>query len=196
MMWSLPISVEIDGKEYAIRNRCDYRVVLDVISALNDEELEMEHRAECALFIFYGNDELDTEYKVLKSFETKKNVQVALDEMVKIINLGKEIEREEYKPQLMDWEYDFTQIAPPVSRVLGYSVRDIKNYTHYYDFIGAYMEIGSECSFSNIVLIRDKRLKGKKLEKWEQEFYRENRKLIDLPRKLTAEEEEFLNSDW
>lgn len=196
MMWSLPVSVEIGGKEYAIRNRCDYRVVLDVISALNDKELEMEHRAECALFIFYGNDELDTEYKVLKSFETKKNVQVALDEMVKIINLGKEIEREEYKPQLMDWEYDFTQIAPPVSRVLGYSVRDIKNYTHYYDFIGAYMEIGSECSFSNIVLIRDKRLKGKKLEKWEQEFYRENRKLIDLPRKFTAEEEEFLNSDW
>ena len=56
-MWSLPISVEINGKEYAIRNKCDYRVVLDVISALNDEELEMEQRVECALFQFYGNDE-------------------------------------------------------------------------------------------------------------------------------------------
>jgi hypothetical protein len=57
------------------------------------------------------------------------------------------------------------------------------------------MEIG-ECTFSNIVSIREKKIKGKKLEKYEQEFYRENRKLIDLPHKLTAEEEEFLNSDW
>lgn len=185
MMWSLPISVEIDGTEYAIRNKCDYRVVLDVISALNDEELEMEYRIECALFIFY------------EDLTGLKDIQAAIMEMIKIINLGKETtEDEQNKPQLMDWEHDFTQIAPPVSRVLGYSVRDEKNYTHWYDFIGAYMEIGSECAFSNIVSIRDKKLKGKKLEKWEQEFYRENRKLIDLPRKLTAEEEEFLNSDW
>lgn len=193
MMWSFPISVEIDGTEYAIRNKCDYRVVLDVISALNDEELEMEYRIECALFQFYGNDELDTIEKVLSSLN---DIQIAITEMMKIINLGEETtEEEQLKPQLMDWEHDFTQIAPPVSRVLGYSVRDAKNFTHWYDFIGAYMEIG-ECTFSNIVSIREKKIKGKKLEKYEQEFYRENRKLIDLPHKLTAEEEEFLNSDW
>ena len=193
MMWSFPISVEIDGTEYAIRNKCDYRVVLDVISALNDEELEMKYRIECALFQFYGNDELDTIEKVLSSLN---DIQIAITEMMKIINLGEETtEEEQLKPQLMDWEHDFTQIAPPVSRVLGYSVRDAKNFTHWYDFIGAYMEIG-ECTFSNIVSIREKKIKGKKLEKYEQEFYRENRKLIDLPHKLTAEEEEFLNSDW
>ena len=184
MMWSLPISVEIDGTEYAIRNKCDYRVVLDVISALNDEELEMEYRIECALFIFY------------EDLTGLKDIQTAITEMMKIINLGEETtEEEQLKPQLMDWEHDFTQIAPPVSRVLGYSVRDAKNFTHWYDFIGAYMEIG-ECTFSNIVSIREKKIKGKKLEKYEQEFYRENRKLIDLPHKLTAEEEDFLNSDW
>lgn len=180
-MWSLPISVEIDGTEHNIRNKCDYRVVLDVISALNDEELDMQYRIECALFIFY------------EDFTGLKNVQTAIVEMMKIINLGEEIKGEEqHKPQLMDWQHDFTNLAPPISRVLGYSVRDAENYTHWYDFIGAYMEIG-ECTFSNIVSIREKRLKGKKLEKWEQEFYKENRKLVDLPRKLTSEEEEFLN---
>lgn len=30
-----------------------HRVILDVIEALNDEELEMENRIQCALFIFY-----------------------------------------------------------------------------------------------------------------------------------------------
>ena len=42
MMWDLPISVEIDGEIYQIRNRCDYRIVLDVICALNDNELTIE----------------------------------------------------------------------------------------------------------------------------------------------------------
>ena len=183
MMWDLPISVEIDGKEYPIRNKCDYRVVLDVIEALNDENLEMEHRVQCALFIFYEDltDLID--------------VQTAIMEMFRIINLGEEIKEEEHKPKLMDWKHDFTQLAPPISRVLGYSVRDSKNYTHYYDFIGAYMEIG-ECTFANIVSIRSKRMKGKKLEDWEQEFYKENKKIIDLPHNFTDEEQEWLDSDW
>lgn len=192
MMWSLPVSVEIDGKEYAIRNKCDYRVILDVISALNDEELEMEYRVECALFQFYGNDELDTPEKVLTALN---DIQIAIIEMMKIINLGNEETEEEYKPKLMDWEHDFAQLAPPISRVLGYSVRDVNNYTHWWDFVGAYMEIG-DCAFANIISIRSKRMKGKKLENWEQEFYKENRKIIDLPHKLTSEDEEFLNSDW
>ena len=183
MMWNLPITVEIDGKEYAIRNKCDYRVVLDVIEALNDEDLEMKYRIECALFIFY------------EDLSGLKDIQTALTEMMKIINIGEEITEEQHKPRLMDWEHDFMQLAPPISRVLGYSVRDANHYTHWWDFIGAYMEIG-ECTFSSIVSIREKKTNGKKLEKYEQEFYRKNRKLIDLPNKLTTEEEEFLNSDW
>lgn len=184
MIWDLPVAVEIDGKEYAIRNKCDYRVVLDVISALNDEELEMEYRIQCALFIFY------------EDLTGLKDLQAAIMEMIKIINLGKETtEDEQNKPQLMDWEHDFTQIAPPISRVLGYSVRDTNHYTHWFDFIGAYMEIG-DCTFANIISIRNKRMRGKKLEDWEQEFYRENKKIIDLPHKLTDEEQEWLDSDW
>lgn len=191
-MWSLPIAVEIDGKEYAIRNKCDFRVVLDVISSLNDEELEMEYRIECALFQFYGNDELDAIEKVLSSLN---DIQTAVLEMMKIINLGKEETEEENKPKLMDWEHDYPQLAPAISRTLGYSVRDENHYTHWWDFIGAYMEIG-DCTFANIISIRNKRMKGKKLEQWEQEFYRENKKIVDLPQNLTDEEKEWLDSDW
>lgn len=182
MIWSLPISVEIDRTEYAIRNKCDYRVILDVISALNDEEIDMQHRLECALFIFY------------EDLTGLKDFQAAVIEMMKIINLGNEVKEEEQKPRFMEWEHDFAQLAPPISRVLGYSVRDTNHYTHWYDFIGAYMEIG-ECAFATIISIRNKRLKCKKLEKWEQDFYTENRKMIDLPLNLTEDEREWLNSD-
>ena len=184
MMWDLPIAVEIKGKSHPIRNECDYRVVLDVICALNDNELTDEEKVKCALFIFYEN------ISAIDDFDT------AIKEMFQIINGGEEQEKsQEQKPQLMDWEHDFSQLAPPISRVLGYDVRTPNKYTHWYSFLGGYMEIG-ECTFSTIVSIRSKRAKGKKLDKWEEEYIREHRKMVELPRKLTAEEEEFLNSDW
>lgn len=184
MMWSLPTAVEIDGKEYAIRNKCDYRVVLDVISVLNDSELTQEEKIKCSLFIFY------------EDITGVEDVETAIKEMFKIINMGEEeSENEQPKPKLMDWEHDFSQIAAPISRVLGYSVRDAGRFTHWMDFVGAYGEIG-DCTFTNIVSIRKKKQKGKPLEKWEQEFYKDNKKLVDLPQNITDEEQEWLNSDW
>ena len=184
MTWDLPISVEINGKSHPIRNNCDYRVVLDVICALNDEELTNEEKIKCALIIFYE------EVSLIDDFEK------AAKEMFRIINGGEEQEEnQEQKPPLMDWEHDFPQLAPPISRVLGYDVRIPDKFTHWYTWLGGYMEIG-ECNFSTIVSIRSKRAKGKKLEKWEEEYIREHRKMVELPRKFTAEEEEFLNSDW
>ena len=184
MMWDLPIAVEINGKSHPIRNKCDYKVVLDVICALNDNELTDEEKVKCALFIFYED------ISAIEDFDT------AIKEMFCVINGGEENEEsQEQKPQLMDWEHDFPQLAPPISRVLGYDVRTPNKYTHWYSFLGAYMEIG-ECTFSTIVSIRSKRAKGKKLDKWEEEYIREHRKMVELPRKLTAEEQEFLDSDW
>ena len=39
---------------------------------------------------------------------------------------------------------------------------------------------------STIVSIRSKKKKGKKLEKWEETYYRENRDKIEFKRKKTA----------
>lgn len=184
MMWNLPIDVDINGEKHAIRNKCDYRVILDVISALNDIDLDMQYRVKCALFIFYED------VSKIKDFD------VAIKEMFRIINNGEQEEQtQDSKPILMDWEHDFKHLAPPISRVIGYDVRTPDKYTHWYTFLGGYMEIG-ECAFATIVSIRSKRAKGKKLEKWERDFYNEHRKMVELPRKLTAEEQEFLDSDW
>lgn len=182
MTWSLPTSVEIYGTEYAITNKCDYRMVLDVICALNDNELTDEEKIRCALYIFY------------EDISGCSDMQKAVDEMLKIIGYGEENKEKESKPKLMDWEHDFQYIVPPVNRILGYDVRTPDKYVHWWTLISAYLEIG-ECTFSNIVSIRSKRAKGKKLEKWEQEFYSENRRMIDLPLNLTEEEREWLGND-
>ena len=183
MMWDLPTSVEIDGKEYAITNKCDYRMVLDVICALNDNELDDEQKLKTALYVFY------------EDISECTDIEKAVKEMYKIIAYGEEDDGEnENKPRLMDWEHDFKTLVAPVNRVLGYEIRSVE-YLHWYTFLSAYFEIG-ECPFQTIVSIRSKRAEGKKLENWEQEFYRENKKMVDLPQNITEEEQEWLDSDW
>ena len=183
MMWNLPISVEIDGKEYAITNKCDYRMVLDVICALNDNELDDEQKIRTSLYVFY------------EDISECTDIEKAIKEMYKIIAYGEEDDGQvENKPRLMDWEHDFPQIAPPVSRILGYDVRTPDKYTHWYTFLGGYMEIG-ECLFSQIVRIRDLKSRGKKLDKTDEEWYRRNRHLVDFRQTFTEAEEEVL-SGW
>lgn len=183
MTWDLPVSVNIDGKEYRIRNNCDYRVVLDVMAAITDTSMEKENRLECALLIFYEN---------LAGCE---NMDVAISEMMRIINNGDDDKDDSQEAPVMDWAHDFKIIAPPVSRILGRDIRAAESYTHWWTFLGAFQEIG-ESVFANVVSIRRKKQKGKKLEKWEIEFYRENKKMIDLPLKLSDEEIKRLNADW
>lgn len=184
MKWDLPITIEIGDIEYDIREKCDYRVVLDAIDALNDDDLDERSRLQCALFIFY------------EDLSGCPEIEIAVEEMMRVINCGETIDKNESeKPKLMDWNHDFKNIAPPISKVLGYSVRDAKNYTHWYDFIGAYGEIG-DCYWSQVINIRQKRLKGKPLDENDRVFYREHKKDIDLPLQLSNSEQEWLDDEW
>ena len=93
----------------------------------------------------------------------------------------------------MDWEQDYQLIIAPVNRILGYEARG-KDHLHWWTFLAAYREIG-DCTFARIVGIRDKRRRGKKLDKMDAEFYRENREMIELKQKTTAAEEALFN-EW
>jgi hypothetical protein len=188
MNWDLPTFVKSNDTIYAITNDCDYRVVLDVFCVLNDENLSKEEKIIVSLLIFYKD-------LTLENMQKCEDIEFLAKEMFRIISGGKTEQPKSKRPPIMDWEHDFSQIAPPISRVLGYDIRTPQKYTHYYTFLGGYQEIG-ECSFATIVSIRNKKQKAKKLEKWEQEFYNEHKEMVDLPRKLTIEEQEFLNSDW
>lgn len=180
MEWSLPKSVKIDGKEYKIRNGCDYRVVLDVIAVLGDKELGDREKAQCALFIFY------------EDLTGLKNYSAAIDEMLTIIGCGEKDDKGDDSPKLMDWQQDFKHIAPPISRTLGYSVRDAEKYTHWYDFIGAYGEIG-DCYWSQVVSLRQKLRDGKKLDKQDRAFYEKHKKDIILKTDMDDEDRRFLD---
>lgn len=190
MIWDYPISVTIDGEEFEIEKDCDYRVILDCLCVYEDAELDLSTQHAIALGIFY------------KEPQRIKNVEEAARQMMRVIDCRTEEVLEQNQntsvktpERLMSWSKDFKYIAPAVSRILGYDVRTPNKYTHWWTFMSAYMEIG-DCTWSTFISIRRKRMRGEKLEDWEQKVYRENRQEIDLPQNLTEEEKQWLNSDW
>lgn len=179
MIYDLPTSLSVCGIEYEIRS--DFRAVLDVIIALNDIELSDYERMTVALYIFYPE------------FENMpvEHCRDALRQCFWFINGGKEQEQTRTSPvKLMDWEQDFQYIISPVNRVMGKEIRAEK-YLHWWTFLGAYMEIG-ECTFAQIVHIRNAKAKGKKLSKQDQEWYAKNRHIVDLKTQYTAAEDKLL----
>lgn len=180
-VWNFPISLNIGGVEYEIRT--DYRVILDLLMALNDPELSdsdnkmsayMQSRVILEI-MFPDCDNIPQEH-----------IQEALDKVAEFIDMG--IGDDSKKPKTMDWEQDAPIIIPAINKVLNKEIRAEK-YMHWWTFLGAYMEIG-EGLFSNVIHIRQKKAKGKKLEKWEQEFYKENKSLIDFQHKEKRSNEE------
>lgn len=183
MIYDLLESVTVCGKEYAINS--DFRVILDIIEVLNDPELEADERGFFTLGFFYPDfEEMEPEH-----------CQEAIRQCFWFINGGKhDEEMGKKKPRLMDWEKDFPYIISPVNRVAGIEIREARNregkkYYHWWSFLSNYMEIG-ECTFAQIVHIRDQQNKGKTLEKFDREWYRQNRDLVDLKVKITSAEEE------
>lgn len=184
-VWNFPTSLNIGGVEYEIRT--DYRVILDLLMALNDPELSDSDNKMSA----YMQSRVILEI-MFPDWDNipQEHIQEALDKVAEFIDMG--IGDDSKKPKTMDWEQDAPIIIPAINKVLNKEIRAEK-YMHWWTFLGAYMEIG-EGLFSNVIHIRQKKAKGKKLEKWEQEFYKENKSLIDFQHKekRSSEEKEML----
>lgn len=182
--WDLPTSLNVGGRNYKIRT--DYRVILDILTAMNDPDIfepemtEEEKQIERALTMLQI---LYIDFDRMPPSDWKE----ASEKACEFIDCGIRDDGTP-KPRLMDWEQDAPIIVPAVNKVCNFDVRSVK-YMHWWTFFGYYMEIG-ECMLSTVVSIRDKKRRGKKLEKWEQEFYRNNKHIVDLRTKKAERSEE------
>lgn len=168
-MYAIPTSVDIDGREFKIRNNGDYRMVLDCFSALNDLELNTEERLFASLIIFYEdlNDLED-----IQQFDGD-SLSTAVNKMFEFFNCGSDGQNAKKTPyKLVDWETDSQMICSAVNKVAGTEIRSVP-YMHWWTFMGYYSAIG-ECPLATVIHIRDKIMKGTKLEKQEREFRRDN----------------------
>ena len=179
--WEFPTSLNVGGIDYEIRT--DYRAVLDVLAALNDEELiDEDEKVTAYMQSRVMLEIMFPQYDIIP----QEHIEEALIKVVEFIDMG--IADERKRPKTMDWEQDAPILIPAINKVLNREIRAEK-YMHWWTFMGAYMEIG-ESLFSNVVHIRQKKASGKKLEKWEQDFYKDNKSLIDFKQKNNRSDKE------
>lgn len=191
-MYELPTTVTINETVYTIRNRGDYRMVLDCFQVLNDVELSENERILAFLIIFY-EDFNDVE-SVL--FLDQDVLSELIDNAFLFFNCGQKNAPAETNYKTIDWEGDAQLISSAVNNVAGREIR-AESYLHWWTFMGYFNAVG-ESALSTVVGIRSKIAKGKKLEKYEQEFRSENPQYFnwDMRTLKQKEEDELLNQLW
>lgn len=182
-MYRLPTKVTVNDLEFNIRERGDFRMVLDCFKALQDVELSEDYRVLASLLIFYNelNDIEDLQ-------EYEDCLEGLVTEMYKFINGGEENSPgAERDVSLVDWEQDSQMVCAAINNVAKQEIRSI-DYLHWWTFLGYYMSIGQSV-LSTVVSIRDKIAHHKKLEDWEKEFKKNNPKYFVW--RQTAKEQEL-----
>lgn len=175
MIGQLPTTITVNGKELHIET--DFRTALLVLVACNDVELSDREKVYVMVDALVGFENLERE-----------DVEEAIKKCSWFMDGGKDYSKAINKPKLMDWEQDEQIIFSAINRVAGKEVRT-ESYLHWWSFLGYFNEI-QEGLFSNVLNIRQKKAKHKQLEKWEQDFYKDNKDLIDFKTIYTEAEKE------
>lgn len=171
MIGILPKSLEIGGNQYEIRS--DFRIALLIFEAFNDADLSDFEKIQVCLKCLYKEIPEDTE--------------TAYKQAIWFLDGGNIPKSPKNNRKVFDWKQDESLIFSAVNKSAGFETRSA-GYVHWWTFLGYFSEIG-EGLFSQVVNIRTKKSKGKKLEKWEREFYAEHKEMIDLKRPVSDEEQ-------
>ncbi|MGN1114322.1 MAG: Gp15 family bacteriophage protein [Oscillospiraceae bacterium] len=167
MIGELPISLNVGGKQYAIRS--DYREILNIFQAFNDDSLSKQEKAYICLKCLYVNyDDIPI-----------NDLQEAIEKAFWFCDGGDMPKSKPEKVKSFDWDHDQSILFPAINTVAGYEVRTPDKYMHWWTFLGYFGEI-RDGLFSTVMNIRNKKLHGKKLDKGEIEFYNHNRNLVDI----------------
>ena len=169
--WQLPRQVRFGGKSYGIC--CDFRDILEIFTYFQNPDLPEFLKWSVALGLFY-EEEIPPQHR-----------REAAEYLCRFLNGGREETAASGVP-LLDWQQDADVICADVNKVAGQEIRALP-FLHWWTFLSWFHAVG-EGQLSTLVSIRDKLRKGRKLEKWEQEYCRANRGRVELRKKYSAME--------
>lgn len=167
--WGLPHSAKIGGMQYHIN--ADFRDILQILTILNNESNPEIVRWQIAITLFYDGD-IPTDY-----------IGEAIQYLAGFINY--EIVDDKPLPKMIDWEQDSRLIIAEVNKVAGQEIRSLP-FVHWWTFLSWFCAIG-DGRLATVVSIRIKNRRHQKLEKWEREYYNENKRIIDFQTPDTPE---------
>lgn len=173
VLGQLPKSVEVNGVNYEIRS--DFRNILTIFEAFEDSTLTNEDKA----YILMA--------RIFVDFEKipKKDYTAAYEAAVKFIEGGSATKSRKTNYKLFNWAKDEHMIFPAVNKIAGCEVRLVE-YMHWWTFLGYFGSVDKDDLWSFVLSIRQKRAKGKKLEKYERDFLNANRELCSIESTVSA----------
>lgn len=183
MIGELPETLTVGGAEYPIRT--DYRNVLQVFEAFQDAELTQEEKWIVAIYLMF--EDFSCADDVLQSAQDGFNLEEAIQQISWFISAGQP-EKQVLEKPTYNWKQDEQIIFSAVNKVAGKETRELE-YLHWWTFLGYFNEVG-EGLFRDVVRIRHKLNKWKKLDKDEKEFLSHNKELVKLEKPKTKEEQE------
>ena len=160
-LWQLPTEAVLQGTAYP--HKTGYRQILKLMSFLSDEAKHPRLRWLTALAYFY-------ETPIPPSLEGE-----AMAYLSDFLTCG---EAGAPGPKLLDWRLDAPEIIADINASAGREIRSGPE-LHWWSFLSFFHGIG-EGRLSRLVAIRDKLSRGKKLEPYEQEYYRTHRDKVRL----------------
>lgn len=160
----LPVSIEIDGKEYEVNS--DFRYCLSTILAFEDEELADVEKQQIMLANLYN--------------EIPENLAEALQKAMWFLNGGSEKSDEEFSGmRLYSFRKDANYIFAAFRQTHGMDLQTIE-YLHWWTFMALFMDLGQDTVFCQLINLR-KRVKTGKATKEEKAAAREMGDMFIVP---------------
>lgn len=181
MIGGLPEKLTVGDYDRPIRT--DYRNILQVFEAFQDPELTQEEKWVVAIYLMF--EDFFCADDVLQAVQDGFSLEEAMNQISWFISAGQP-EKKVLELPTYNWKQDEQMIFSAVNKVAGRETRELE-YLHWWTFLGYFNEVG-EGTFSFIVGIRNKLNKGKKLEKHEKEFLKNNEEIVRLIKCKTRED--------
>lgn len=161
----LPTKIKVNEKIYDINY--DYRTILKIMMALEDKNLYNSEKAYIMVKLLYKEEIPD------------EDMEEAIKKAILFIDLGKEETHEETTPnRIYSFTKDGNYILTGINSTHHIDILETPN-MHWWKFMALFMDMNTECFFSELVYYRKRKLEGK-LTKEEKQQYKKIKDLVDL----------------
>ena len=164
---SLPTKIRVNDNIYDINY--DYKTVINILLAFEDEELTIEEKNYIMINNLYKDEIRQEDYIT------------ACEKAIKFIDCGND-EEDEHKSnyRIYSFEKDASYIFTGISMTHHIDL-EIKSDLHWWKFVSLFMDMSPDCMFGQLVYYRKRKAEGK-LTKEEKKQYEKIKDIVDLER--------------
>lgn len=171
---SLPKKIRLKDKLYDINY--DYKTIINILIAFEDDELTKEEKA----YIMIKNLYVDN--------IPEEHLEIAIEKAIRFIDCDGTFSNEASSQRIYSFKKDANYIYSGINATHKIDIEEKPN-LHWWKFMSLFMDMKSECIFGEITYYRT-RLNEGKLTKEEKAQYKKIKSLIDLEDKTIHKKSE------